>query len=286
MKYMTFNRSCSYAGIANLLEEYDIHYEDHEIAKALSLPYLFLIDPKNNCYVAGAMIQFKPWFNYFLNSISMDLIEKEFDPEAALSEFDLNKKRYMVGINSANDNLNSNHAVVFTGKFHGKYKFLNPKRENSEEPDYFEFDKEELLEKLPSNFIMGHLNIIKKAVPFDISNHLRYSLKNIDNYRNILINYCSEEQDVNSLKISKENLFAPMFLDVLAMMELIGETSLAFEIKNIRSNYINAINKKQKIKLSEYISLKYLDNIISKYKTIISNYMKMQNTEHSVNNKD
>ena len=27
MKYMTFNRSCSYAGIADLLEDYDIHYD-------------------------------------------------------------------------------------------------------------------------------------------------------------------------------------------------------------------------------------------------------------------
>ena len=38
---MTFIRSCSYARIANLLEEHDIHYEDYEITKALSIPYLF-----------------------------------------------------------------------------------------------------------------------------------------------------------------------------------------------------------------------------------------------------
>ena len=137
MKYMTFNRSCSYAGIANLLEEYDIHYEDHEIAKALSLPYLFLIDPKNNCYVAGAMIQFKTWFNYFLNSISIDFIEDWFITETAINEFDLNEKRYMVGIKNKNNfSLQPDHAVIFVGKNNGKYNFINPKYEESKEPEY------------------------------------------------------------------------------------------------------------------------------------------------------
>jgi len=152
---MTFNRSCSYAGIANLLEDYNIHYEDHEIAKALSIPYLFLREPKSNNYAAGAMIQFKPWFNYFLNSLSLDLIEDYFVPEAAINEFDKNKKRFMLGIITKNNNDSKpDHTVVFAGKENEKYKFLNPKRKDSIEPDYFIFNREELVEKLPQNILM------------------------------------------------------------------------------------------------------------------------------------
>ena len=41
MKYMTFNASCAYAGLANILERFGIETEDREIALAMGLPYLF-----------------------------------------------------------------------------------------------------------------------------------------------------------------------------------------------------------------------------------------------------
>ena len=41
MKYMTFNSSCSYAGLANLLSFYGVDIEDREIALQMGLPFLF-----------------------------------------------------------------------------------------------------------------------------------------------------------------------------------------------------------------------------------------------------
>ncbi len=41
MKYMTFNASCAYAGLANIPERFGIETEDREIALAMGLPYLF-----------------------------------------------------------------------------------------------------------------------------------------------------------------------------------------------------------------------------------------------------
>lgn len=39
MKYMTFNRSCSYAGLANFLEDYSINFEDFEHSLFVLLQY-------------------------------------------------------------------------------------------------------------------------------------------------------------------------------------------------------------------------------------------------------
>ena len=41
MKYMTFNASCAYAGLANIPERFGIETEDREIALAMGLPYFF-----------------------------------------------------------------------------------------------------------------------------------------------------------------------------------------------------------------------------------------------------
>ena len=40
MKYMTFNSSCTYAGLANMLMERGIDVEDYEIALEMKLPFL------------------------------------------------------------------------------------------------------------------------------------------------------------------------------------------------------------------------------------------------------
>ena len=44
MKYMTFNSSCSYAGIANMLEQDGVNTTDREIALGMKLPYLFVLN--------------------------------------------------------------------------------------------------------------------------------------------------------------------------------------------------------------------------------------------------
>jgi len=55
LKYMTFNSSCSYAGIANMLEIRGVDTEDYKIALAMDLP--FLMDQDEVGYYAGSMLQ-------------------------------------------------------------------------------------------------------------------------------------------------------------------------------------------------------------------------------------
>ena len=57
MKYMHFNSSCSYAGLANLLYSDGIDTEDFVIALAIDLAYLLVKD--GAFYLAGTMLQSK-----------------------------------------------------------------------------------------------------------------------------------------------------------------------------------------------------------------------------------
>ena len=55
VKYMTFNSSCSYAGVANLLSFYGIDTDDRTIALEMGLPFFF--DCEDGCYSSGPMLQ-------------------------------------------------------------------------------------------------------------------------------------------------------------------------------------------------------------------------------------
>lgn len=281
MKYMTFNRSCSYTAIANLLEEHDIHYEDYEIVKALSIPYLFQYHPQENRYVAGPMIQSYPWFNYFLNSLGFDLVEEWFTPEGVMANLNKGNKRYIFSL-KINPNSNLRHAVLFEGKENESYRFLNPKRKDSIEPDYYIFNEEEVIEKLIPNVLMGYLVKIEKPIPFDLSNDLKSSLQNLDNYLEVLTEFCSKKQDVAALIEARDTLFAPLMLDILSMMEIIGEKDLVNDIKQIRTNYMKLMKENHPLLLREELAWEDLNHIISRYRHILEDYHQKYNKKREV----
>jgi hypothetical protein len=269
MKYMTFNRSCSYAGIANMVEKYGHHYEDRDIIKILGIPYMFLY--KENSYRAGAMIQ--TLFNYFLNPLGLNFIEKFYTSEEALAEFDKNESYFMFAPKIRADG--SGHAVIFLHKQNDKYHFLNPKHKGSSDPDYYTFSKCELMEKMYDRFLMGQMGHLeeantKKTIPRE---SLLSSVKNLENYQDELMEFCQKEQDVGSLNDAKDVLFAPLLLDVLAMMELIDEHELAEGLKAVRRTYLDAMKENKTLILADHIDLDYLIKLISKYKAVISTYV-------------
>lgn len=271
MKYMTFNRSCAYAGVANLLEKYGLHYEDYEIVKELSIPYLFYYNQEESRYLAGPMLQGAPWFNYFLNSLGLDLIEEILKPEDVLANLDKNNQPSMCSLN-LNPNHHLNHAVLFEGKEDEGYRFLNMKRENSTEPDYYLFKREELIEKLSSNSRMCYLVPIETVISFDLSEDLKLSLQNLNHYEDLLNEFCSKEQEVTALIASRDCLFAPLMLDVLSMMEIIGEKELVQAITTIRTNYMKLMKENRPLLLTKELPMEDLNRIIEKYKSIIQNY--------------
>jgi len=57
MKYMHFNSSCPYAGLANLLELQGVETEDYKIALEMNLPYFLRRDVITGYYQSGSSLQ-------------------------------------------------------------------------------------------------------------------------------------------------------------------------------------------------------------------------------------
>lgn len=74
-KYMTFNSSCSYAGLANMLLRYGVDTQDREIARDMKLPFLFACEEDE--YRAGPMLQGAQWFNLYLHPRGLEMRETE-----------------------------------------------------------------------------------------------------------------------------------------------------------------------------------------------------------------
>ena len=67
MRYMTFNSSCSYAGVANMLEYHGILVTDRQIALDMDLPFLF--SDEGGVYAAGPMLQSAKWVELYLKPL-------------------------------------------------------------------------------------------------------------------------------------------------------------------------------------------------------------------------
>lgn len=114
MKYMTFNSSCSYAGVANMLEQHGVDSDDRSIAMGIKLPYLF--SHEDGVYMAGPMLQSADWFNLYLNPIGFNMVEKEVLAEQ-VPAYLMQQKTAMLGLQVDES---GKHAVVYTGQQDGK----------------------------------------------------------------------------------------------------------------------------------------------------------------------
>lgn len=80
---MSFNSSCSYAGLANMLEYYGIETEDRQIALDMGLPFLF--SKEENAYSAGPMLQTAEWFHLYLKPRGFRMTETRLQREAVVA---------------------------------------------------------------------------------------------------------------------------------------------------------------------------------------------------------
>lgn len=264
MKYMTFNNSCSYAGVANMLEDFNIHIEDYELAIEMKVPFIFKYDEKWGRYISGSMLQEDKYFNYYLQKLGLRFIENEFNREDALIFLHNLNNKAMLGLN-----INGMHAVIYCGTENGKYIFLNNRREDSNEPKYYKYDFSELRKKMNQNVAIGYIEKDIGNLRFDIKEEMENSILYLEKYRSEVENFCTKGHDVSSLKWAMNSLFRALFLDVYSMMDIIGETELVISIAKVRLDYLNAMNLNKALNLSEYISLSELNKIIDRYREII-----------------
>lgn len=262
MKYMTFNSSCSYAGLANLLSFYGIDTEDRKIALEMGLPFLF--DCEDGCYVSGPMLQGEKWFNLYLNTIGYAMTEEKVCREQ-ICTYLCDMQYAMLGIYSKRKN---KHAVIYTGVKDGKFCMLNNKWEYVDEPDILLLSEQELLQRVDETVMVAVLNkttsetVKTKAL-------LEHSISVLQALSRGITTFCSQEKSAVDIRLSMNTLFRAILLDGITMLDLIGETSIAHKLKVVQSQFMNAVKENKPLQLDQCLDITLLNAAISEYIDLI-----------------
>ena len=274
MKYMTFNSSCSYAGIANMLEQYGVDTTDREIALGMRLPYLFAYS--EGAYVSGPMLQKAEWFDIYLNSIGFALIEKKI-PADKVIDYLKEQKTAMLGIKIENT---GKHAVVYKGMESDELIFINNKWENEDVPSKIKFTEKELREKIDAEVVVATLQSVR-ATKVCMIDKLENSLAVLRANVLEIVELCNQEVTVEDLQFKLNTLFRPLFLDGITMLNLIGETELSKEWKVMQGNLLRALrqDKNKSVKLGEYIFTNKLQVLEQRYAELIRLELKKEKSE-------
>lgn len=264
MKYMTFNSSCSYAGVANMLEIYGIDVEDYQIAITMDLPYLIAKDEHG--FISGPMLQSKKWFDLYLNTVGFALKEVLLD-KAEVYSYIAKQRTAMLGIRIDEEN---KHAVVFSGISQNKASFINNKKISSNEPDAFLWSEDELIEHLDEKCVVATLEHCDKQEA-DHTKLLQDSIRNLESLKEHILLFCQQEQSRENMMQTLNTLFRPILLDSISVLELIHENQLVDKLKKIQGQYITVAfqEKALKVILADKIDLQELAEAIDDWIQII-----------------
>lgn len=265
MRYMTFNSSCSYAGVANMLEQYGVDMDDRAIAMGMKLPYLFTHE--DGVYMAGPMLQSAEWFNLFLNSIGFEMCETEV-PAEQVADYLKQQKTAMLGLQVDET---SKHAVVYTGIQGEKLVFLNNKWEQDPGPVQLILSHEELLNRIGSSAMVATL---QKISPQKIDQYSKFAdsisviLQNLAEIKSV----CSRQETVGALRSMLNTLFRPLLLDGISMLGLLDEVELADKFSLVQNSFLNALRQDPdtKVLLGDYISIPEFESLVFEYVRLIS----------------
>lgn len=216
MKYMTFNSSCAYAGVANMLEQYGVDTDDRSIAMGMKLPYLFSYE--NGTYMAGPMLQNAEWFNLFLNPKGFEMCEIEL-PAEQVADYLKKQKTAMLGFQV---DKNNKHAVVYIGSHDGKLVFLNNKWEHDPALAQFQLADTEILDHIGSSVMISTLKQISPK-EVNLNSKLADSVSVIRRNLAEIKAVCIRRETVGALRSMLNTLFRPLLLDGITMLGLLGE---------------------------------------------------------------
>ncbi len=258
MKYMTFNSSCSYAGIANLLSLYGVDTEDRTIALEMGLP--FLLDYEDGCYLSGPMLQGAKWFDLYLKPIGYTMTEKEVRKEQ-LCEYLRDLRYAMLGIYVTERN---KHAVVYTGMRDGKFCMLNNKWEQSDEPDTLLFSGQELLQRVDESVMVAVLSktACEAVKTEDIVKH---SIVVLQSLAKEIAGFCSQERSPMDIRASMDTLFRAILLDGITMLDLIGEAQISQKLKIVQGQLMNAVKENKPLRLDQCLDMGLLNSAVADY---------------------
>ena len=269
MKYMHFNSSCSYAGLANLLYLDGIDTEDFVIALAIDLAYLLVKDGAS--YLAGTMLQSKEIFDIYLNPLGYELIEKNYDKDEVLKILEAADKNYMLGVNIAQGN---KHAIIFKEHKDNEFRFINNKYDDSDEPDEFLWTAEELKKRLDEKTFLAHLEKCD-VKDVDMEEPLLKSIENLGALKEDIINFSKREISKNELRESMNTLFRAALLDLVTMFLLIEEDKLMKRTKKLQKEYINVVKKgKESLVLEKEMNISGLVDVLNEWERLMKNNLK------------
>lgn len=258
MKYMTFNASCSYAGLANLLDWYGVDVEDRVIALKIELPYLFAREGRR--YLSGPMLQGAEWFDLYLHPIGFTFIERRLEREEVCS-FLKDQPPAMLGLRVTPE---SKHAVVYTGGGGGEYCFINNKRQDSTEPETLRLTESALLSRLDKTVVVGMLENIE-PLPSALHDRLAVSPGVLLALQSEINDFCTQQQTPAAQAAALNDLFRPLLLDGITMLELLENTEPAASLRTVRAQLLPLIRAGRPAVLSESIDLSLLNASIRAY---------------------
>ena len=235
MKYMHFKGSCSYAGIANMLELSGYDTEDYIIANKIKLPYMF--DWVDGTYLAGTRLQNKKWFNLFLNQIGFRLVEVKISSTDLVKYLQKNQP-IMIGIKSHE----SKHAVIYYMHDKHDFYFINNKFENEQCPELIKMSATKLMSCVPKILTIGDLS-----------------------------SYCSTFRSKEDILNCRENLFRALFLEAPIMYQLEDNEYLYESLLKLQHSLMHALSRENDILLSDYIDMKLLNETIKSILNTINN---------------
>lgn len=267
MKYMTFNSSCSYAGLANLLEFRGIDATDREIALEMNLPYLFA--RQEGGYCAGPMLQGAAWFDLYLRPLGLRFDEATLDREA-VCPYLRTREAVMLGLRVSPER---KHAVVYTGVEDEKYRFLNNKREHSEEPDTLLFEERELLAALDQTVTVGSLRAAESA-PVDSAPLMERSIHVLGDLREDIHAFCAVERTPGEQRAAMDKLFRALLLDGVTMLELLGKPDPWEALKAAQAQLLAMVRKNRPAVPGRCLDLALLDGAMEEYRKLICAHLR------------
>lgn len=264
MKYMTFNSSCSFAGVANMLLQFGIDVEDRQIALEMKLPYLF--DLQEGVYSAGPMLQTSDWFNLYLRTLGHAM------KETIVSKWDIPDHLLQCGVAmlGLRASQREKHAVVFVDMDRECFRFINNKWEHSDEPEMLTLSKEELLDRLDDTVMVATIGETIVTNP-DLSERLVRSCRVLEQYKADVQMFADTEKTKEELTAAMDPLFRATLLDGITMLELIGQRELAEEFRKIQKTFLAVLREKKPVLLREKLDMPAWLAAIDRYIELIKN---------------
>ncbi|MGN0747155.1 MAG: hypothetical protein ACI4ML_10810 [Aristaeellaceae bacterium] len=263
MKMMSFNSSCAFAGLANMLEALGVDTEDRLIALEMGLPYLFA--KEDGVYCAGPMLQGARWFDLYLRPRGFVLVEASL-PHEQLPAFLLGHIPAMLGLQVGE---NSKHAVVFTRFAGDTYHFINNRHPSTGEPDELALTAGELMARTDPQVRVTTLEHVSPA-PVDLKPALTTSLDTLAEYRRDMDALRHTRCDRTRLLSLMGTHLRAFLLDALTMMRLIHADSLAVRMAELQGTLLQAVRIGSEDVLSDLLPMVKFMRTLDDYVALIA----------------